>query len=219
MLTKGTELWNTTTTLRKRIGETLDKSTGQYTTVLHLTSLVRYAACLMLESASNKDDKQSQFRTFQTYLKASKACIESNDLHLATKSLERAAQVKLISASQTNSKFQSALSQGKYPTSTGDEPLQNQFSADYYTQRIRLVFPLSPGSPLTCRHGSKINSTWSISITKVFSKYPFHHAKIKKFSFQFLKPSSISARTYCSKSHWTAQSNIFVGPGIILFRL
>jgi hypothetical protein len=48
---------------------------------------------MMIEIFSGLEDKQAQFRTFQTYLKACKLCIEANTLEMATKTIERAAQV------------------------------------------------------------------------------------------------------------------------------
>ena len=61
-------------------------------------------ACLMLQIAAAPEDKKSQFRIFQTFLKATKFCIgivffpiqlitETNTIDLASKLIERAAQV------------------------------------------------------------------------------------------------------------------------------
>ena len=68
--------------------------------------LVRYIACLALEISAPSEDKQSQFRVFQIFLKATKFCIgfsslfqnvdvDTNTLELATKLMERAAQVSV----------------------------------------------------------------------------------------------------------------------------
>jgi len=40
-----------------------------------VTDLVRYMACLMLQIAAVLEDKKSQFRIFQTFLKATKFCV------------------------------------------------------------------------------------------------------------------------------------------------
>jgi hypothetical protein len=61
-------------------------------------------ACLMLQIAAVPEDKKSQFRIFQTFLKATKFCmgsslspipliVETNTMDLASKLMERAAQV------------------------------------------------------------------------------------------------------------------------------
>ena len=61
-------------------------------------------ACLMLQITVVPEDKKSQFRIFQTFLKATKFCIgsslppiqlivETNTIDLASKLIERAAQV------------------------------------------------------------------------------------------------------------------------------
>jgi hypothetical protein len=103
-LTSGTELWNSTTSLRKRKGNTLDRTMGQRIRLKGVTNLVRYMACLMLQIATVPEDKKSQLRIFQTFLKATKFCIgasffriglivETNTIDLASKLIERAAQV------------------------------------------------------------------------------------------------------------------------------
>ena len=104
ILTLGTELWNSTTILRKRAGNALDRTMGQRIKLRDVTNLVRYMACLMLQIAAVPEDKKSQFRIFQTFLKATKFCIgnsislvqlivETNTIDLASKLIERAAQV------------------------------------------------------------------------------------------------------------------------------
>lgn len=104
ILKLGTELWNSTTVLRKQTENTLDKTMGQRRMLRDLTDSVRYMACLMLQVGAVPEDKKSQFRIFQTFLKATKFCIgidlsliklivETNTIDLASKLMERAAQV------------------------------------------------------------------------------------------------------------------------------
>ena len=79
VLTVGTELWNCTTVLRKKAGNSHAAVLGQRNPPLLNTQLmsfsVRYISCLMLQIASIPKDKRSQFRIFQTFLKACKFCL------------------------------------------------------------------------------------------------------------------------------------------------
>jgi len=82
VLTVGTELWNCTTVLRKKAGNSHAAVLGQRNTppspdlnTKLISFSVRYISCLMLQIASIPKDKKSQFRIFQTFLKACKFCL------------------------------------------------------------------------------------------------------------------------------------------------
>jgi hypothetical protein len=96
----GTELWNLSTSLRRKDEQTNGKTKDEAKQRKQVLCLLRVFAFLLLDTASGQTKKAREgkhcLRLLRVALKAARMCIEEADLGSATKVLERAADYQEV---------------------------------------------------------------------------------------------------------------------------
>lgn len=117
--------------MRRREADALDSPKGESSHKNHVCSLLRAFAFLVLETASGQDSRKWQrnscIRLMKVSLKAAKACIESQELEIATKVLESAAE------------YHEKLTKQSGNTDSGETELTDRLCVDYFAMRTVLV--------------------------------------------------------------------------------
>ena len=139
----GTELWNQATRLRRKDESDIDaKSEDATAHKFHILPFLRAYAFMLLDSAGGRGPKGRQrkncIRLIKVALKAARVCIEGNELGVATKVLERAAD------------YEDVLGKGDEGGDERDGELADGFRAQYFAVRTTLVSELSDATPLRC---------------------------------------------------------------------
>jgi len=126
----GTELWNSATRLRRDETGTNGQSSDAITRKNQTIPLLRAFSFLLLDSAGGQGAKGRQrkncIRLIKVALKAARICIECNELSIATKVLERAAE------------YQDVLSQ-EIEGDQRERELVDGLRAQYFAVRTTLV--------------------------------------------------------------------------------
>ncbi|KAL6711348.1 sporulation-specific protein 22 [Coniothyrium glycines] len=128
----GTELWNTSTRLRREDAKPSGQKKGDAARKNGMLCLLRAFAFLILDSAGGSGSKhrhgKSCIRLMKVALKAAKVCIEGNELGTATKVLERGAE------------YQDSLSKVDHSTSAHERELGDSLRVEYFAVRTTLAW-------------------------------------------------------------------------------
>lgn len=129
--TLGTELWNLTTRLGRDEAGTNKPPSDAAARKSRALPFLRAFAFLLLDSAGGQGNKGGQckncIRLIKVALKAARVCIRDNELGIATKVLERAAD------------YQHVLSQEGEDNRREERELADGLSAQYFAVRTTLV--------------------------------------------------------------------------------
>ena len=126
----GTELWNTSTRLRRGLSQTSGRATEEASRKNHALALLRVFSILLLDSVGSQSvkgqERKNCIRLMKIALKAAKWCIENNEVDGATKVLERAAEYQEVLAPEGDSDRDEA-------------ELGERLRVEYYALRTALV--------------------------------------------------------------------------------
>jgi hypothetical protein len=129
----GTELWNTSTRLRRDISHTDGRVSEEASRKNNEAGLLRVFSFLLLDSAGSQAvkgrERKNCIRLMKVALKAAKWCIESKEVDNATKVLERAAEYQEILCQEGESE-------------RGEAELGERLRVEYYALRTALVSSL-----------------------------------------------------------------------------
>jgi hypothetical protein len=127
----GTELWNLSTRLRREEPQTKNKSKENTARRGRALLLLRVFSFLLLDMGGSHGTKSRERKTcirlMKVALKAAKVCISGDELDLAVKVLERAAD------------YQEALSQGVNAEEVEEAQLRDRLRMEYFAVRTTLV--------------------------------------------------------------------------------
>ncbi|KAI5375420.1 hypothetical protein J4E82_005842 [Alternaria postmessia] len=129
----GTELWNQATRLRRKDESDIDaKSEDATAHKFHILPFLRAYAFMLLDSAGGRGPKGRQrkncIRLIKVALKTARVCIEGNELGIATKVLERAAD------------YEDVLGKRDEGGDERDGELADGFRAQYFAVRTTLAW-------------------------------------------------------------------------------
>ncbi|KAJ4356283.1 sporulation-specific protein 22 [Didymosphaeria variabile] len=100
----GTELWNTSTRLRRDLSHTNGRASEEASRKYHEAGLLRVFSFLLLDSAGSQSiqgrERKNCIRLMKIALKAARWCIENKEVGNATKVLERAAEYQEMLAQE-----------------------------------------------------------------------------------------------------------------------
>lgn len=128
---RGTELWNLSTHMRRGEADALATEKEDNTQKDRTFSLLRAFAFLLLETAARQDtrgrQRKSCIRLMKVALKAAKACIDNEELGIATKVLESAAE------------YQEKMGKPNGSAVSGETELTDRLCLEYFAMRTTLV--------------------------------------------------------------------------------
>jgi hypothetical protein len=128
---RGTELWNLSTRLRREDPQAKHKSKESATNRGSALLVLRVFSFLLLDMGGGHGTKSRERKTcirlMKVALKAAKVCISGDELDLAVKVLERAAD------------YQEALSQGVNAEEAEEAQLGDRLRMEYFAVRTTLV--------------------------------------------------------------------------------
>ncbi|CAN9168411.1 unnamed protein product [Alternaria alternata] len=129
----GTELWNQATRLRRKDESNIDAQSEDVTAhKFHILPFLRAYAFMLLDSAGGRGPKGQQrkncIRLIKVALKTARVCIEGNELGVATKVLERAAD------------YEDVLGKRDEGGDERDGELADGFRAQYFAVRTTLAW-------------------------------------------------------------------------------
>ncbi|EUC48226.1 hypothetical protein COCMIDRAFT_87783 [Bipolaris oryzae ATCC 44560] len=128
----GTELWNLAIKLRRDEADVIIQSSDITANQKRTLSLLRAFSFLLLDSAGGHDTKRRQrkncIRLMKVALKAARVCIQGDELNIATKVLERAAD------------YQDVLSQEGEDKRKEEKELADDLRAQYLAVRTTLAW-------------------------------------------------------------------------------
>ncbi|KAF2447271.1 SPO22-domain-containing protein [Karstenula rhodostoma CBS 690.94] len=127
----GTELWNTSTRLRRDLPHTNARITEDASRKNHEAGLLRVFSFLLLDSAGSQAvkgrERKNCIRLMKVALKAAKWCVENKEVDNATRVLERAAE------------YQEILGQ-EGEIERGEAELGERLRVEYYALRTALAW-------------------------------------------------------------------------------
>lgn len=128
----GTNLWNTSTRLRRDLAHTDGRGSEDLARRNHEAGLLRVFSFLLLDSAGSQAvkgrERKNCIRLMKVALKAAKWCVETNEVDNATRVLERAAE------------YHEVLSQ-EGESDRAEAELGERLRVEYYALRTALVCP------------------------------------------------------------------------------
>ncbi|KAF2659423.1 SPO22-domain-containing protein [Lophiostoma macrostomum CBS 122681] len=128
----GTELWNVSTRMRRGDGQANGKSQEETSQKNKVLTLLRVFSFLLLDTAAAQvprtRERKHSIRLMKVALKAARVCIQNNELSLATKVLERAAD------------YQEALDKSVHGEGEENGQLEDTLRVEYFAVRMTLAW-------------------------------------------------------------------------------